>query len=575
MLRVPQDAPVPQNSQVPQPQKRAGGLWPLRIILSRLRPVNAASITRTGIVVFVVALFLLGDYALFYRLFTRMAEVEAETPLFVLALLRNLLSLVYLVATVILFSSSLTVAIGAYFTDLDLDIYHAAPRSKLGIALGRWVKTLLQSTTIVFLFLIPMILAFAAVYDRPLLRHVAVVANLMLLFTIPVSAASIVILLLVRWFPVSRVHQIVATLAVLILTVVVIAFRVSRPERLFRDVTTGDAMTALRSIELPAMSIYPSSAVAELMTSASAASIQLRVLLPALLLFAAFVLIARASYFTAFVRARESMAPMAIGAVQTTRLLDRLLARARPQWRALLGKEARTITRDVGQWSQVLLMGALLFIYLYNVRMLPLGGDARATLVAYANVGMAGFVVAAICLRFAYPSVSAEGKAFWLVQTAPVSYRQFLFVKVLVFAAPLTLVSVVLTALANLMLGANGTVWAFTLLGAVLLAVTLVCLGVGMGALSPDFNSENPLQVGLSLGGFSYMAISMAYVATVMVLMARPVMRYFTRRFLPSETIEPIAVALPIVIALTLSAALSVIPIRIAEHRLKQLKEND
>ena len=95
----------------------------------------------------------------------------------------------------------------------------------------------------------------------------------------------------------------------------------------------------------------------------------------------------------------------------------------------MIGKEVRTLTRDVAQWSQLFLMVALLFLYLYNIRMLPLGGDARATIVAYANLGMAGFVVAAICLRFAYPSVSSEGKAFWMVQSAPVSYRRLLLVE--------------------------------------------------------------------------------------------------------------------------------------------------
>ena len=84
--------------------------------------------------------------------------------------------------------------------------------------------------------------------------------------------------------------------------------------------------------------------------------------------------------------------------------------------------------------------------------------------------------------------------------------------KVFVYAAPLTLLSLLLTAFANVLLDANAVVWAFTLIGASLLPVTLVSLGVGLGALSPNFNAENPLQVGLSLGGFAYMAVSMGYV---------------------------------------------------------------
>jgi ABC-2 type transport system permease protein len=103
-----------------------------------------------------------------------------------------------------------------------------------------------------------------------------------------------------------------------------------------------------------------------------------------------------------------------------------------------------------------------------------------------------------------------------------------------------------------------------------------VSLGVALGALAPNFNAENPLQVGLSLGGFAYMALSMGYVGTMMVLMARPVMRYFLGHVL--AVFEPrswLTATAPIVIALTLSAALAVIPMRAAERRLTRIAESD
>jgi len=199
--------------------------------------------------------------------------------------------------------------------------------------------------------------------------------------------------------------------------------------------------------------------------------------------------------------------------------------------------------------------------------MLPLGGDTRATVIAYANVGMAGFVIAAICLRFAYPSVSSEGRAFWMVQSAPVSYRQFLRVKVAVYSAPLTILAILLTAFANTILHADRVIWTFTLAGASMLAITLVSLGVAMGAFAPNFAAENPLQVGLSLGGFAYMAISLMYVGAVMLLMAKPIIGYIFWRIL-RITSEPVAAILPVVIAVTLSGVLMVFPLLAAERRL-------
>jgi ABC-2 type transport system permease protein len=228
----------------------------------------------------------------------------------------------------------------------------------------------------------------------------------------------------------------------------------------------------------------------------------------------------------------------------------------------------RTLSRDVAQWSQLFLMAALLFLYLYNIRMLPLGGDVRAGLIAYANLGMAGFVIAAICLRFAYPSVSSEGRAFWIVQSAPVSYRRFLIVKVIVYALPLTLLAFLLTAFANVLLHADRVVWAFTLGGASMLAVTLVSLGVGLGALSPNFNAENPLQVGLSLGGFGYMGAALAYVGALMLLMARPLMHYLLYFGLGVESSRATAF-IAVVSAITVSFALAVFPLAAAEKRLE------
>jgi len=543
-------------------------VWPARLLTAKLRPFDAAAAIKLAVTAAIGAAFLFGDFALFRRLFGAIADAEAATPFFAIGLLRNLLALVFLVATVILFSSAMTAAIGAFFTDLDLDIYHAAPRTKSRIVAARWAKTLAESAAVVYLFLIPMFVAYARQYPVRRGFFPLVLANLALLLAIPVTLGALAILTLVRWFPVRRVHQIVATLAIVVLTLAVVAFRMARPERFFTEVSSADVVQVLKQIELPSMERYPGTALADVMVNEDAPPFPPKIWLTFAIIAVVFFVVARRTYFAAFVRARESLAPVAIGANALTRAADRLLTPLDAPTRALVAKEVRTLSRDVAQWSQLFLMAALLFLYLYNIRMLPLGGDLRAGLIAYANLGMAGFVIAAICLRFAYPSVSSEGQAFWLVQCAPVSYRRFLIVKVCVYAAPLTLLAFVLTAFANVLLHADRVVWAFTLAGASMLAVTLVSMGVGLGALSPNFNAENPLQVGLSLGGFGYMAVSLAYVGALMLLMARPLMHYLLHFGLGVASSRATAV-IAVVTAVTLSLALTVFPLFAAEKRLE------
>jgi ABC-2 type transport system permease protein len=240
----------------------------------------------------------------------------------------------------------------------------------------------------------------------------------------------------------------------------------------------------------------------------------------------------------------------------------------------MIGKEVRVVTRDAAQWSQLFMMVALLFIYLYNIEMMPLEGDIRAALLAYLNLGMAGFVIAAICLRFAYPSISAEGKQFWILASAPISYRRLLWVKVLVYAVPLVGLSVILTAMANFILDAALPIWQYTLAGGVLIAVTLVCLGVGLGGMAPDFKLENPMEAALSLGGFGYLAISMLYIGGMMFLLARPLQRFIARIVFGAEAETLAVTAAPIAAAVGLSVVLCIIPMELARRTLDKLREN-
>jgi ABC-2 type transport system permease protein len=302
----------------------------------------------------------------------------------------------------------------------------------------------------------------------------------------------------------------------------------SRPERFFMPIGTDDLSRALQAIELPSMERYPGTALADLMVAVAghqhATLFPMKIVAPAIALLIAFLAIATPIYFRAFVRARESMAPAAIGAGGFTRIADWLLRPFHRQTQAMIGKEVRTLTRDVAQWSQLFLMVALLFLYLYNVRMLPLGGDARAPIIAYANLGMAGFIISAICLRFAYPSVSSEGKAFWILQAAPVSYRRLLISKVVVYTIPLTALSLLLTVFANVIMHANVVVWLFTLIGASLLAATREPrrrperLAEFRGRNRCRWASARRLRMGAAL----------AYVGALMALMARPVVQYFS-----------------------------------------------
>ncbi|MGH9456640.1 MAG: putative ABC transporter permease subunit [Thermoanaerobaculia bacterium] len=537
----------------------------MRLFLARARPYGPALAVKALVVATLLVAFLYGDYRIFRRLFAAARRIETLTPMFALGLIENFLGLVFLVASMVLFFSAMTSAISSLFLDFDLETWHAAPVSRLRIATARLGKALVQSAYLVFFFLMPVIVALQLELGKSAAFSVAGGAGVVLMLVPPVCLACTIVLLLVRFFPVRRVHQIAVTLAIVVVTGAVVGIRMVRPERLFAEIATDDVVAVLQAIRLPSAELFPAAWLANALLQGNAAAAWRMAGLAAASLLV-YLAVARWTYFTAFVRAKETSAPTAIGAGPFTRLLDRLLARADPPTRALFGKEARIVTRDAAQWSQLFMMAALLFIYLYNIQMMPLEGDFRAAILAYVNLGMSGFVVAAICLRFAYPSIAAEGKQFWILETAPVSIRRILWTKAAVYALPLLVLSLLLTVLANLLLDASGTIWGWTLAGAFCSTAGLVGLGVGMGAMSADFKRENPIEVAVSLGGLAYMAISLLYVGSMMFLLARPVQRLLLRIVFGVDPEHPLWVT-PLLAGVFVSALLAIVPIEIAARR--------
>ena len=71
----------------------------------------------------------------------------------------------------------------------------------------------------------------------------------------------------------------------------------------------------------------------------------------------------------------------------------------------------------------------------------------------FVNLGMAGFVMATIAVRFVFPAVSAEGAAFWIIRSAPMSMSDFLWSKFWIGLVPVFLLTEGLTITANELLG--------------------------------------------------------------------------------------------------------------------------
>jgi ABC-2 type transport system permease protein len=181
----------------------------------------------------------------------------------------------------------------------------------------------------------------------------------------------------------------------------------------------------------------------------------------------------------------------------------------------------------VSQWSQLLLLVALMVLYLYNFRVLdldrmPYMSGVIKNVYAFVNLGMTGLVMATVAVRFVFPSVSSEGAAFWIVRSAPIGLDDFLWSKFWIGLAPVLVLTEGLTITGNYLLGVDRFLAAIAPVVVLFMSFALVGLATGLGARYPRFAADNASQVAGSYGGIAFMVVAVLFVLTIVALVGWP-----------------------------------------------------
>lgn len=180
---------------------------------------------------------------------------------------------------------------------------------------------------------------------------------------------------------------------------------------------------------------------------------------------------------------------------------------------ALLWKDIKIFFRDAGQWSQLFIISALIFIYIYNFRTLPIKTISDIfpfvkELMVLINMLMAGLVLTAVSARFLYSSISLEGMAFWIIRTSPVTVKKLLWSKFLYGFIPVTVMLFTIVFITNMTMQIDTFLVFLSVATILILCISISGLGTGMGAIYPKFRYENVASISMNPGGMFFMLIA-------------------------------------------------------------------
>jgi len=451
-------------------------------------------------------------------------------------LLRLGLSWLFLTFLAFLAFSGVVTSLSTFFLSDDLRLLMVSPVAARRLFLARFLRTVGSASWMIVIFIAPVLIGAGVGRCAPPAFYATAVATVVPFAVIPVALGSACTLLVVNVFPARRARDLLMLMGLVFAAAIVLLLRFIQPERLMRVDSLPDITDFFATLQSPVTPLLPSFWAGESLFASVQGGFDWLHQGALWTTAGAFTILLGAAHerwhFAGYSRSQE--APKTRFA--RFQALD-VLAAALPLSavrRQLLVKDVKVFLRDVSQWVQLLPLLALVLLYLYNFRVLdldriPYMSGFVKNVYAFINLGMAGFVMATVAVRFVFPAVSAEGPAFWIIRTSPISMHDFLWSKFWTALVPVLLFTEALTMAANQLLGVDPFLKIVAAAAIAALTFALVGLATGLGARYPRFGADATQAAG-SYGGVMFMVAAVALIIVTIALVGWPSSVYLMSR---------------------------------------------
>jgi ABC-2 type transport system permease protein len=485
-------------------------------------PKNRIPFTTIGVLVFSLAVCLV-----LYKIVVKVVTYfHSQNELGILLSLK-IFQMAWITMFAMLIFSCMVSAVSTMFLSEDNEIVFAAPVPAADIFFMRYVTTSIYTSWMMIVFSIPVFAAYGTVFQAGFLYWPLMLGTIITTAAIATTFSMGFTVVLVNLFPARRTKDIILYLSICFGIFIYLIFRLMRPEDLVNPDKYGHFIDYLSALSTPAAPYIPAAWASNLLSS-YLMDREIDFLVTGLLCITPFALFFLGEwamerwFFPGFTKSQESFGGYRKFSTHGKYNLSSL------QW--IFRKEAKLFLRDSAEWSQLFMIGALVIVYLYNFKVLPVERsmfeeEYITNLISFLNIGLTGFVVASLAARFVYPSIGAEGGAFYIIMSSPLSTAGYMLHKYLFYVVPFTGLTLVLLAVSNHLLNIEGPMWWISIITGLLITWTVLAMALGFGAIYADFKAENRAAALGGIGAILFLFTAIAFEMAVIFLGGAPVFR--------------------------------------------------
>lgn len=191
------------------------------------------------------------------------------------------------------------------------------------------------------------------------------------------------------------------------------------------------------------------------------------------------------------------------------------------RWRHgfLFEKDLLLFFRDPNDVSRASFLGAMLIFYMFAAKSITSMGQFNeprllAVAVTFA-FGALGYFALMFAIRFAFPSLSLEGKSAWVLWSSPIHVHEFFSWKLFFWGGLLTVAMEAVAIMTVLLFGLPVILGLFLMFAVLCVSVTVTAIALGQGSIYPDFSQSDPDVLTTSPAGLVATGLGIVYLFIV------------------------------------------------------------
>lgn len=463
----------------------------------------------------------------FYIVFKFLSRQEE----FGVLLMNRLLGMVFMVFFSMLIFSNLIITLSTTYISKELDFLIPLPIERKNIFLIKFIESIIYSSWAFILLTIPIFVGYGSSQKVDLWFYPQVFLLVLPFVIIPAGIGAIMTMLIAAYFPAKKIRKISIIFAILGFLLLILLIKFLRAKEMLIYANNLDYTQIMNFLNVGSFPLMPNYWISRGVITAGGNDHK-GFIFWLLLLTANAAMICQIClwmipkyYYRGWALTKESNSGKNISQSKVFDYIDKAISFLPKRIHALISKDIKTFWRDPAQWSQLIILFGLLFIYVSNIRTAAANNNTInlfipkwKMIISFFNMGATCFVLSILTTRFVYPMLSLEGKQFWIVGLSPIKRSHIIWEKYWLCFGASFIIANFLMALSAFILNLEPQMRILSYITTTLLSFGLTSLSVGLGAMMPNFKEDNPARIANGIGGTLNVVLSLTYIGLTITL---------------------------------------------------------